>query len=112
MYCRRCFQSVGLISCRNVNDIDLFVGGISEQSVPDGIAGPTFACIIGHTFRNLRRGDRMGMKMSKQDSLQVTKIRSLSSMLVTMDSQILAACYIFATIVEPIHNQVSSRAIR
>ena len=41
-----------------MSDIDLFAGGISENTLEDGIVGPTFACIIGHQFRDARRGDR------------------------------------------------------
>jgi len=29
-----------------------------EYPVKGGILGPTFSCILGQTFRNLRRGDR------------------------------------------------------
>ena len=43
---------------RHVDDIDLYIGGIAERSLPDGIVGPTFACVIARQFNDLRRGDR------------------------------------------------------
>jgi peroxidase len=43
---------------RHVDDIDLYIGGISERSVSDGVVGPTFGCIISSQFNDLRRGDR------------------------------------------------------
>lgn len=41
-----------------MHDIDLFTGGTSESYVPDGVVGPTFACIIGIQFYHLKYGDR------------------------------------------------------
>ena len=42
----------------NVNDVDLFVGGILEDLLPGGRLGPTFSCIIKTQFQRLRDGDR------------------------------------------------------
>ena len=39
--------------------IDLWVGGLSEERLPGGTPlGPTFACLIGITYSDLRDGDR------------------------------------------------------
>merc|ERR1719342_748256 len=42
----------------DVADIDAFTGGVSEDSVSNGIVGATFACILAEQFKNLRSGDR------------------------------------------------------
>ena len=36
----------------------MFAGGISEASVPGGVVGPTFGCILADEFRVLKDGDR------------------------------------------------------
>ena len=38
--------------------IDLWVGGLAEKKMKRSNLGPTFACIIGKTFADLRDGDR------------------------------------------------------
>lgn len=42
---------------RDVDDVDLFTGGLAEKPVIYGLVGPTFACILGQQFLNLRRGE-------------------------------------------------------
>uniref|UniRef100_A0A8W8MH94 Uncharacterized protein n=1 Tax=Magallana gigas TaxID=29159 RepID=A0A8W8MH94_MAGGI len=43
---------------RNVDDIDVFAGGVSEIPLDGAAVGPLFSCIIGNQFRDLKDGDR------------------------------------------------------
>ena len=42
----------------DVESIDAFTGGAAETIIEEGLVGPTFACIIGKQFNELRFGDR------------------------------------------------------
>ena len=42
----------------SLDTADLWVGGLSEERLPNSVLGATFACIFANTFDNLRDGDR------------------------------------------------------
>lgn len=49
-----------MFSSSDVRDIDLWIGGLAEnkEGKADVITGPTFTCIIGQQFKDLKEGDR------------------------------------------------------
>ncbi len=60
-FSKRARRSIGSLYGRgneNNQNLDLFVGGISEEPVEGGVTGATFTCIMSQTFRQLRDGDR------------------------------------------------------
>ena len=41
-----------------MDDVDLFIGGVSERPVEDALVGPVFRCIITDQFARQKAGDR------------------------------------------------------
>ena len=42
----------------SLDTVDLWIGGLAEERLRGSLLGPTFACLFGITFRNVRDGDR------------------------------------------------------
>ena len=51
---------------RSVHDLDLFSAGLAEYPLPGAAVGPTFTCIIGIQFYNLKYGDRFWFEHKNQ----------------------------------------------
>lgn len=66
---------------------DLFPGAMVEYPVKGGLLSPTFSCILGQTFLNLRRGDRFWYENPGQFSpVQLQNIRNISLSRVICDT--------------------------
>jgi len=64
---------------KHPDDVDLFIGVNHESHLPDGLVGPTSACIIGLQFQNLKYGDRFFYKHEGQFTPeQLTSINKYS----------------------------------
>jgi peroxidase len=51
-------QASFLATYGNINNVDLFMGGLAEAHAPGANVGPTFQAIIADQFGRLRAGDR------------------------------------------------------
>ncbi|XP_069177766.1 salivary peroxidase/catechol oxidase-like isoform X1 [Procambarus clarkii] len=74
----------------DVDDIDIFIGGIAERPSPGSLLGHTFLCIIGDQFARLRVGDRFyyengGLESSFTEA-QLDQIRQTSLARVMCDN--------------------------
>ncbi|XP_077546699.1 peroxidase-like [Haemaphysalis longicornis] len=76
----------------HVNDIDLFTGGVSEYSLPGGVVGPTFGCILGIQFWRLKYGDRFyfehGGQAGSFTPAQLTELRRTTLSKIICDNSI------------------------
>ncbi|XP_068216250.1 peroxidase-like [Palaemon carinicauda] len=74
----------------DVNDIDLFIGGIAETPSSGSLLGYTFLCIVGDQFARLRLGDRFfyenGDLESSFNEAQLEQIRQTSLARVMCDN--------------------------
>lgn len=62
----------------SIDEIDLFVGGILERSVPGALIGPTFQCIVGDQFKRLKFGDRFWFEEGNQpNSFTLDQVNAL-----------------------------------
>jgi len=80
---------------KDVNAIDMYVGGILEDPVQGALVGPTMACVIGHQFRQLRDGDRFfyeNKKILSKDQIRQIKRASLVGILCS-SSDGMKVCY-------------------
>ena len=68
----------------HIEDVDLFVGGLTENHLRDKVVGPTFSCIFKEQFESLRFGDRFFYthrgRFSTKQLKEITKI-SMSKIL-------------------------------
>jgi hypothetical protein len=60
----------------NVNDVDLWVGGLSEPPVSGGMVGETFAIILKDQFERVRDGDRYWYQNRGLNSMQLDMIEN------------------------------------
>ncbi|KAF3424880.1 hypothetical protein E2986_02079, partial [Frieseomelitta varia] len=88
----------------SVEDIDLFTGGLAEKSVRGGLVGPTFACIIGQQFSNVRRGDRFWYENFRQEGSftpgqlqQIRRVTLAQVLCATMDNVETLQPFVFLT---------------
>ena len=73
----------------NVEDIDLFAGGISEFPTQGSVLGFTFTCIITQQFKDLRAGDRFWYERDQPTSFtagQLAQIRKVTIARVICDN--------------------------
>ncbi|XP_050718904.1 chorion peroxidase-like isoform X4 [Eriocheir sinensis] len=80
---------------RSVDDIDLFVGGMSETPLRRSLLGWTFTCLVGDQFARLKKGDRffydLGGQAGSFTEPQLNQVRRTSWARILCDNSELAA---------------------
>ena len=62
------------LNSRNVADIDLWVGGLSESNrLNGGVLGQTFSCLFALQFLDLKIGDRFFYENAPNSALGTSK---------------------------------------
>ncbi|XP_062569461.1 peroxidasin homolog pxn-2-like [Saccostrea cucullata] len=64
----------------HVDDIDVFVGGISETPRADAVVGPLFECLLGWQFKELRFGDRYWYETKGIEGFSRGQLREIRKM--------------------------------
>uniref|UniRef100_A0AC35TYU2 Peroxidase n=1 Tax=Rhabditophanes sp. KR3021 TaxID=114890 RepID=A0AC35TYU2_9BILA len=63
---------------KSIDDVDLILLGLAEKPVRGGLVGPTFACIIGKQFMNVRNGDKFWFDNTKNsEGLSFSQIKQI-----------------------------------
>jgi peroxidase len=52
----------------SVDDIDLYIAGLSERPTGDSSVGPTILCVLADQFTRLKKGDRFFYENGGQSS--------------------------------------------
>ncbi|KAL7671406.1 hypothetical protein ACOME3_006304 [Neoechinorhynchus agilis] len=66
---------------RNIDNVDVWIGGILEDSVGDGRIGPLFQCLLKKQFESIRNGDRFWYEndgVFSEDQLKQVKKSNLA----------------------------------
>ncbi|XP_033761598.1 myeloperoxidase-like [Pecten maximus] len=64
----------------HVDDIDLYVGGMTEKKKPNGNLGPTFSEIIARQFKKIKIGDRFWFERPAPEGFSPVKRKEIRKM--------------------------------
>ncbi|XP_062582790.1 thyroid peroxidase-like [Saccostrea cucullata] len=61
----------------DVDDIDVYAGGMAEIPVPGASVGPLFSCLIGNQFKDLKDGDRYWYERQGKEGFSAAQLREI-----------------------------------